>query len=105
MATRLPHTRAVADSSARADLEHLARRMSRIEVVTRAACAVAGLLLSVGAVVFFIHVVRIGPRAATGAILGAIAIAIPAVVLLQRGLAGRDPDTDFLKALTFRRWT
>lgn len=79
--------------------------MDRVEALTRVFCVLAGLVLGAGAVVFFLCTVRIGPRAVTAAVLGAVLIGAAAAVLLRRGLAGKDPDTESLGNLKLRRWS
>jgi hypothetical protein len=97
--------RASADGRhAQADVERFGRGMDRVETVTRVFCVLAGLLLAAGAAVFFLAMVRIGGRALTAGVLGALFIGVAAMVLLQRGFTGKDPGTDSLRDFRFRRW-
>jgi len=74
------------------EVRDFAKRMARAETTTRIVCLLLGLMFAVGSLVFFILVIRLGLRAASGAVIGALFLAVPAWLLLRRGLTGRDVD-------------
>jgi hypothetical protein len=82
--------------------------MRRAETITRVVCLLLGVALAVGAVVLFVVVIRLGPRASLGALVGAAAIAVPAFFLIRRGLTGQDVDRYDLQDIADRnmriRW-
>jgi len=82
--------------------------MRRAETITRVVCLLLGVTLAAAAVVFFVVVLRLGPRASVGALVGALLIAVPAYFLLRRGLTGQDVDRYDLQDLADRnlrmRW-
>jgi len=82
--------------------------MRRAEAITRVVCLLLGVVLAAGAVAFFVVVIRLGPRASMGALVGALLIAVPAYLLLRRGLTGQDVDRYDLQEVADRnvrmRW-
>ncbi|MBM3472923.1 MAG: hypothetical protein FJX75_06635 [Armatimonadetes bacterium] len=87
-------------SDAGAELQAYARRLARAETITRIVCVALGLAFAVGSVAFFVLVIRVGPAATRGAVIGALLLAVPAWFLLRRGLTGRDVDRDDVDGLT-----
>jgi hypothetical protein len=94
-------------SEANVALEAYARRLARAELAARIVCVALGAALAVGAVALFVFVIRLGPRATLGAVVGAGVLLVPAWLLLRRGLTGRDADRqDVDEALSYnsRLW-
>jgi hypothetical protein len=89
-------------SESGAALKAYARRLARAETMTRIVCLGLGILFAAGAVAFFVFVVKLGPRALSGALIGGLVLAAPAYFLLRRGLSGRDVDRYDLDELTAR---
>jgi hypothetical protein len=73
--------------------------MARAEAATRVVCFILGAALLLAAVALFIVVIRLGPRALWGAVIGAAVLAGPAYYLLRRAITGRDVDRGELDSI------